>query len=165
MNPLKDSISVVHDLRQMATVASAIALLPLDHATEACSKSRGEETLSDCHPYQSCTGIRFLKKSVLRARQTRRQQAPQGRGRGSYAHAESRTRATAIAASILYRFWHSSLGRLACCHAFLVFGPCLGSSPETAAKHPVGVPGAVRSAGPHAMDRRPLIGNPSARAA
>ena len=92
----------MHDLRQMATVASAIALLPLDYATEAYSKSRGEETLSDCHPYQSYTGIRFLKKSVLRARQTRRQQAPQGRGRGSYAHAESRTRATAIAATILY---------------------------------------------------------------
>ena len=50
MNPLKDSISVVHDLRQMATVASAIALLPLDYATEAYSKSRGEETLDYRHP-------------------------------------------------------------------------------------------------------------------
>ena len=73
---------------------------------------------------------------------------------------ESRTRATAIAATILHRFWCSSLGLPACCHAFLVFRPCLGSSPETVAWHPVGVPGAVRRAGPHAMDRRPLIGNP-----
>ena len=43
-------------------------------------------------------------------------------------------------------------GPLACCHAFLVFGPCLGSSPETAARHPVGVPGAVRNAGWTARD-------------
>ena len=78
---------------------------------------------------------------------------------------ESRTRATAIAATILHRFWCSSLGLPACCHAFLVFRPGLGSSPETVAWHPVGVPGAVRRAGPHAMDRRPLIGNPSERAA
>ena len=79
---------------------------------------------------------------------------------------ESRTRATAIAATILHRFWCSSLGLPACCHAFLVFRPCLGSSPETVAWHPVGVPGAVRNDGWTARnDRRPLIGNQSARAA
>ena len=65
---------------------------------------------------------------------------------------ESRTRATAIAATILHWFWCSSLGLPACCHAFLMFRPCLGSSPETAAKHPVGVPGAVRNAGWTARD-------------
>ena len=76
--------------------------------------------------------------------------------------AESRTRATAIAATILHPFWCSSLGSPACCHAFRMFRPCLGSSPETVARRPVGVPGAVLKCGTArsrqaAADRQPVI--------
>ena len=57
--------------------------------------------------------------------------------------ARARSRSSFHPAPILVRL----PGPLACCHAFLVFGPCLGSSPETEARHPVGVPGAVLNGG------------------
>ena len=101
------------------------------------------------------------KKTVLRASQQGTSRPRRGEVMGHMpmpraAHAQPRS--SFHPAPVLVQL----PGPLACCHAFLVFRPCLGSSPETMARHPVGVPGAVRNDGwtarngPATADRQPV---------